>query len=417
MSQLSAEDGRTDTAHDRHADDRRHRSGDTGEDCERRGMGQGIDPSGDDRRFRHVNRLRDLDEALETARKPTSARLMYLINETSGSKGAGRKVASLLIDVKDDDREYANPAAYIEARQKHYENKLPQASAQLALKVLKEAKRELHKLHKSLVLQQVRQPPHRTLSAPPPQFPGPQLSVRISSCLPVRVGPVAQSAQSRREIREACMQELLSSDGAMALQQAADDVADLACAGYSSMYSVKKPGQRGRILPAAQLGAARQVVHGKLRTKALRSGATTFVHSYAPSHSQLGESDDDSDGDVRRHSEPAQADQPPSLPHGDAKRYQRKPPAMGCALVGWPIMALFADYDEQPYAEQKWHQGVIVSYDEDEELDHPYLSFFPTDSVWERVDLPDDTVVFLKGSAADIRLTVSEDMLPGDDDL
>ena len=46
-----------------------------------------------------------------------------------------------------------------------------------------------------------------------------------------------------------------------------------------------------------------------------------------------------------------------------------------------------------------------------------YLMFFEMDSVWEHMDLPDETVVFRKGCAADVCVTVSEDMLPGDDDL
>ena len=48
---------------------------------------------------------------------------------------------------------------------------------------------------------------------------------------------------------------------------------------------------------------------------------------------------------------------------------------------------------------------------------HIYLIFYEMDSVWEPMDLPDEIVVFLRGHATDVRITVSEEMLPGDDDL
>ena len=56
-------------------------------------------------------------------------------------------------------------------------------------------------------------------------------------------------------------------------------------------------------------------------------------------------------------------------------------PAQKSALVGWPVMALFAEYEGQPYSEQEWHEGVVVRYDD--EAEYPYLMFFEMDSVWE----------------------------------
>tara|TARA_B110000046_G_scaffold29593_1_gene31144 strand:- start:118 stop:366 length:249 start_codon:yes stop_codon:yes gene_type:complete len=76
-------------------------------------------------------------------------------------------------------------------------------------------------------------------------------------------------------------------------------------------------------------------------------------------------------------------------------------------------MALFAEFDDQPYSDQTWHDGVVVSHTD--ESDYPYIIFFETDSVWEHMDLPDETVVFRKGCAADVCVVVSEDMLPGSD--
>ena len=47
----------------------------------------------------------------------------------------------------------------------------------------------------------------------------------------------------------------------------------------------------------------------------------------------------------------------------------------------------------------------------------PYIVFFESDSLWERMDFPDDTVVFRKGAASDVCVRITTDMLPGDDDL
>ena len=43
----------------------------------------------------------------------------------------------------------------------------------------------------------------------------------MSRILPARVGNVAQTPKSRLDIREACMLELMASDGASAMQEAA----------------------------------------------------------------------------------------------------------------------------------------------------------------------------------------------------
>ena len=111
----------------------------------------------------------------------------------------------------------------------------------------------------------------------------------------------------------------------------------------------------------------------------------------------------------------SQDDALPPLPHGSKQFYQRTLPAVGADLVGWPIMALFAEHDEQPYSEQRWHEGLVVRFDGESE--HPYLTFFETDSVWEPMDLPDVTVAFRSGKRADVCIAVCESMLPGDDDL
>ena len=52
--------------------------------------------------------------------------------------------------------------------------------------------------------------------------------------------------------------------------------------------------------------------------------------------------------------------------------------------------------------------------------DAPYIIFYEVDDQWERVDVPDPTIVFQKGAVSagqDPRIKVTRDMLPGDDDL
>ena len=253
-------------------------------------------------------------------------------------------------------------------------------------------------------------------------FPGRHLSQRISVTLPVRTGEIAMTAMSRREIRMAAMRDFHDIDSAMAMQQAAADAADHSASGFASMYSVKPKGRRGRQLPAAQLPAARQLVQGKLNAKALRSGASSkdVVSGYAHSHTALGESGEDSDDDQRQPIASSAAAsssvrQPlPLLPRGAAHLWLRVPPAEGDGLVGWPIMALFSAYDGQPYSEQRWHDGTVVAYDESN--DKPHIAFFESDNIWESMQFPDDTVVFMKGTAAAVRVTVHDDMLPGNDE-
>ena len=82
-------------------------------------------------------------------------------------------------------------------------------------------------------------------------------------------------------------------------------------------------------------------------------------------------------------------------------------------------MALFREYDEQPLSEQKWHHGVVVAHDSNmaqQGFDyHDFLLFYEMDSQWERVSLPDDTVVYRKGKASEVRTKVTQHMLPTDE--
>ena len=64
-----------------------------------------------------------------------------------------------------------------------------------------------------------------------------------------------------------------------------------------------------------------------------------------------------------------------------------------------------------------WEDGVVVMHDPSQE-DQPYVIFYEVDDQWERVDVPDSTVVFRSRSLhADPRVEVTADMLLGEDDL
>lgn len=58
-------------------------------------------------------------------------------------------------------------------------------------------------------------------------------------------------------------------------------------------------------------------------------------------------------------------------------------------------------------------EGLIVGHVDSEDM--PYILYFESDDTWERVDLPDDTIVFRKGIANMVRQHVSLAMLPGND--
>ena len=57
---------------------------------------------------------------------------------------------------------------------------------------------------------------------------------------------------------------------------------------------------------------------------------------------------------------------------------------------------------------------MVVAYDEGHE--EPYIIFYEMDGTWERVGLPDQSVVYKKGLAAEVCVPVEDDMLPGTED-
>ena len=80
---------------------------------------------------------------------------------------------------------------------------------------------------------------------------------------------------------------------------------------------------------------------------------------------------------------------------------------------------LLAEYEDQPFEDQSWYDGVVVLYEPASES--PYIIFYDDedfpDSQWERMDLPDVTVVYRGGLRRDVCVRIGGWMLPGERDL
>ena len=86
-------------------------------------------------------------------------------------------------------------------------------------------------------------------------------SARWTSALPPRQGGVAQDAQLRREIREACSDALRSQQCFMAASQV--EAARV-------QFAEKTAGARGRLLTAGHVAGARELVRAKINTSTYR---------------------------------------------------------------------------------------------------------------------------------------------------
>lgn len=199
-------------------------------------------------------------------------------------------------------------------------------------------------------------------------------------------------------IRDSAMAQLTLSDGFMARAQASSDFANLrAVNGLSSMYTAPKPRARGRVLPGGQLPAARARVVGAVGAKGLRR-----AKGHAQSHSAMGGSGSDSDGegDVLAGRSVGEGSRP-KLPWGSASKYQWEPPVTGRELVGWVVMAYFS-------SRGAWYDGVVVRHGGGSS----YTVFYEEDDEHEDWEIPDNEIVFRRIAAGSYRVSVSGSMLP-----
>ena len=246
------------------------------------------------------------------------------------------------------------------------------------------------------------------------------MSAAMTQALPVRVGAIAQAMEGPKEarrrtissIRNQAQAELTLSGGYMCTAQAESDFAMYRMSNsLTSMYSEKRPNQRGRMLPGGQLPAARARVERALTTK-----SWTQPRGYGANSRAGLESDSDSDGDsnVRAGAgagargaagaESSAAGSTPELPYGYKTKYVNTPPAVGARLVGWVVVAYF------PAADQ-WFDGVVVC--QLPSIGSKWYSVFhETENFYEEWELPDDEIYFRKPQLGGHRVTVQPNMLP-----
>jgi len=187
----------------------------------------------------------------------------------------------------------------------------------------------------------------------------------------------------------------------------------------------KRKGARGRMLPVAQLPAARARIERALTTK-----GWTQVHGYGARTHPGEQSASDSDGDEVRvrgngraadlSSRPASmsagegssagggesAAAAPELPYGYKSKYTNSPPKSGAELVGWVVVAYFP-------SEGEWHDGVVVSQIPTRGR-RWYSVFHESENFHEEWEFPDPEIFFRLGTArgGSAKVEVKQSMLP-----
>lgn len=162
---------------------------------------------------------------------------------------------------------------------------------------------------------------------------------------------------------------------------------------YSHVHSEKSAKSRGRILPMAQLTAARKVVGRKLKGKRLARGYAEDEDGSSPEDSEVEDTWQSGRSTAAQRPctslvpvlRPDQVD----LPQSDLRRapeYQREQPADGEGLVGWVVCGFFAANLQTP-----WFDGVVVAFSEHT---REHLVFYEADSSWEVWVLPDPGLIY-----------------------
>jgi len=227
---------------------------------------------------------------------------------------------------------------------------------------------------------------------PASHFTSSSYSQELASDLVVRAGSYRASADTSREVRNACTHSLLSSDGLMARTQASED----ACARTDarSYYNPKLAKSVGRMLPVDQLLPAQRLAQAKIDAKGCNANFTRgsnhgFTHGYGKQVDNESASDSD-DGGLFRGGRGEQGDEEdPGLPRGP---WQKEIPNTGrddlggADLVGWKVMTFFRSTNS-------WYDGVIVDYDASSSQ---HVVFSMIDHQHERFKFPDGGICFHK---------------------
>ena len=231
-----------------------------------------------------------------------------------------------------------------------------------------------------------------TAGQPPPPEGPPALAVpkglsdRLTRACPPRTGSIAQTATSRKDIRQDAMDSLRDTRGYVGEMQA------LAEANREPvLFTAKQEGARGRMLGIGQLQGARALVQAKVATSKMRED------------DYYDEEDLEDDGmdcfarqPGRRRAAPSQ-DQP-SLLRG--YQYELPPPPKKSSarqhLLGWRCKVTFPTGKSQNL---EWHDGFIIGWTSRADMHCWYRVFFSVDGGTMRFDgddLPDTSISFRK---------------------
>jgi hypothetical protein len=208
-------------------------------------------------------------------------------------------------------------------------------------------------------------------------------SAQMTTALPPRLGDVAKTAQSRKEIRQACANQLLREQHFMAPEQARKQHA---------VWTAKEDGKRGRMLSVGQVAAARELLKAKIKTSALRD-VDSFGAPWDAEERTLGEDAFDSLSRQPGRVPPRDDEQPP-IPGGTKAGYQYDPPFSGAsAMLRYKVMGTFPSGEED---ELRWHDGYIIDakmviVEEAEEQQEAsikpmYTVFWPIDGTTEPIE-------------------------------
>ena len=229
------------------------------------------------------------------------------------------------------------------------------------------------------------------------------MSAALTRALPVRAGAIGAamngSSNARRaaikSIRDAAQAELTLGGGYMCAAQAEADFQAQQQFSLASMYTEKRKGARGRMLPMSQLAGARARVERSIAVKRITQG-----YGAARRVAQAEESDSDSDGDVNNRDGAVV----PNLPSGYASKYTNTPPASGKALEGWVVVAYFP-------LSKKWFDGVVVLH---VPMRGPrwYAVFHEEEDFHELWEVPDPEIFFRLERAGHHVVAVQPSMLP-----
>lgn len=232
-----------------------------------------------------------------------------------------------------------------------------------------------------------------------------ELSGFVTSHLPPRVGDVAQTAESRKDIRHSAIEMLTRQHSYMARAQCT-----------ASIFKEKHAKSRGRILGMGHVTAARELVQSKVATSQYRD-RDLFDATWDAEDNEFETEECDmlARGVGRNDQQDNQSEPPlpidddmpePPIPGGSKSGYQYSLPDKDPSeLIGWNAKATFPTGRKK---ERRWHDGFIINYSQASNGSVDYLIFFNIDGQGEWIkgeDLPNHGVCFRKPHLQNTKVT------------